>query len=213
MDLIAGFKGINNRVDPTALGMEWQLGADNALCDNAKYLVQRPGYAEFATSVADAFGTRDGRLFVVSSTGVLYEVAADGASRARTTGFSGAPFQWAELGSAIFAMSETTAWCIYPDRVVPWGVPMADIPTLSATAGDAGFTLTVNGSGFVSDSVVQWNGASRTTTYVSATQLTAAIPATDIAAAGTASVTVFNPAPGGGTSNAQSFTIVTQNVF
>jgi uncharacterized protein YdgA (DUF945 family) len=83
----------------------------------------------------------------------------------------------------------------------------------SATAGDAGFTLTVNGSGFVSDSVVQWNGASRTTTYVSATQLTAAILATDIAAAGTASVTVFNPAPGGGTSNAQSLTIVTQNVL
>ncbi len=136
MDLIAGFKGINNRVDPTALGMEWQLGADNALCDNARYLVQRPGYAEFATGVADAFGTRDGRLFVVSSTGVLYEVAADGSSRARTTGFSGAPFQWAELGPAIFAMSETTAWCIYPDRVVPWGVPMANIPTLSATSGD-----------------------------------------------------------------------------
>ncbi|MBK8184707.1 MAG: hypothetical protein IPK63_18270 [Candidatus Competibacteraceae bacterium] len=116
--------------------MEWQIGADNALCDNARYLVQRPGYAEFATGVADAFGTRDGRLFSVSSTGVLYEVAVDGASRARATGFSGAPFQWAELGPAIFAMSETAKWCIYPDRVVPWGVPTADIPTLSATAGD-----------------------------------------------------------------------------
>jgi len=37
--------------------------------------------------------------------------------------------------------------------------------------------------------------------------VTAAIPASDIAAAGTASVTVFNPAPGGGTSNVLTFTI------
>lgn len=136
MDLISGFKGLNNRLDPTSLGMEWQIEADNVLCDNAKYLVLRPGYAEFATGVADAFGTRDGRLFVVSSADVLSEVAVDGSSRARATGFSGAPFQWAEQGPALFAMSETAAWCIYPDRVVPWGVPTAEAPRLSATAGD-----------------------------------------------------------------------------
>src|SRR6185295_10089018 len=48
----------------------------------------------------------------------------------------------------------------------------------------------------------------RTTTFVSSTQLTAAIPASDIANVGTASVTVVNPAPGGGTSNALTFTIL-----
>jgi hypothetical protein len=37
--------------------------------------------------------------------------------------------------------------------------------------------------------------------------LTAAIPASDVATAGSASVTVFNPAPGGGTSAAKTFTI------
>ncbi|MGH3371851.1 MAG: LamG-like jellyroll fold domain-containing protein, partial [Nocardioidaceae bacterium] len=77
----------------------------------------------------------------------------------------------------------------------------------SRQAGSPGFTLTVAGTNFVSGSVVRWNGANRATTYVSAVQLTAAIPAADIAAAGTATVTVFNPAPGGGTSNAQTFTI------
>jgi hypothetical protein len=77
----------------------------------------------------------------------------------------------------------------------------------SANAGGAAFTLTVNGSNFVSGSVVQWNGAARTTTFVNTTQLTAVIPASDIAAAGTAQVTVFNPAPGGGTSNPRTFTI------
>jgi hypothetical protein len=67
--------------------------------------------------------------------------------------------------------------------------------------------LTVTGTNFVGSSVVRWSGANRATTYVSPTQLTASIPATDLATAGTAAVTVFNPAPGGGTSNAQTFTI------
>jgi hypothetical protein len=77
----------------------------------------------------------------------------------------------------------------------------------SATAGSAGFTLTVNGSSFVNGSVVQWNGSARTTTYVSGSQLTAAITASDISQGGTAQVTVVNAAPGGGTSNALTFTI------
>ena len=77
----------------------------------------------------------------------------------------------------------------------------------SATAGGAAFTLTVNGSNFVNGAVVRWNGSDRTTAFVSATQLTTSIAAADIAAAGTAQVTVFNPAPGGGTSNALPFTI------
>ena len=78
---------------------------------------------------------------------------------------------------------------------------------VSATAGGAAFSLTVNGTGFVSTSVVKFNGAAKTTTFVSATQLTAAITAADIATAGTATVSVTNPAPGGGTSANLSFTI------
>jgi len=77
----------------------------------------------------------------------------------------------------------------------------------SATPGGPAFTLTVNGTGFIDGSVVRWNGVNRTTTFVSGTQLTAAITLADIAAAGTASVTVFNPAPGGGLSNALSFSV------
>lgn len=83
----------------------------------------------------------------------------------------------------------------------------ASISPSVAVAGGAAFTLTVNGTNFVNNSTVNWNGSARATTFVSATQLTAAIPATDIAAAGTAAVTVVTPAPGGGTSNPQTFTI------
>lgn len=77
----------------------------------------------------------------------------------------------------------------------------------SATVGDAAFTLTVTGSGFVVGSTVNWSGAARTTTFVSAAQLSAAIPATDVATARTAQVTVVTPAPGGGSSSAVTFTI------
>jgi hypothetical protein len=77
----------------------------------------------------------------------------------------------------------------------------------SATHGGKAFTLTVNGSKFVSGAVVEWNGASHTATFVNSGELTVKIPASDIATAGTASVTVKNPAPGGGVSNALTFTI------
>jgi hypothetical protein len=84
---------------------------------------------------------------------------------------------------------------------------MASLSPSSVTAGGSAFTLTVNGSNFVNGSVVNWNGSSRNTTYISSTQLQAAITATDIAAASSASVTVFNPSPGGGTSAGSAFTV------
>ena len=76
-------------------------------------------------------------------------------------------------------------------------------------AGGALFTLTVNGSGFIASSTVYWGTSALTTTYVSATQLTAQVPAADIATAGTISITVQTPAPGGGTSNAWQFEVDT----
>jgi len=84
---------------------------------------------------------------------------------------------------------------------------LTSVSPTAAAAGGAGFTLTTNGTGFVSGSVVHWNGATRTTAFVSGTQLTAAIPASDLASAGTAQVTVVSPTPGGGTSSPVAFTI------
>ena len=73
-------------------------------------------------------------------------------------------------------------------------------------AGSAAFTLTVNGSNFVPGSVVRFNGVDRGASAGS-TQLTAVIPATDIATPGTATITVVNPTPGGGSSNPLMLTI------
>ncbi len=88
--------------------------------------------------------------------------------------------------------------------------PVPAITTLnpaSALAGAPGFTLTINGSNFLNNSVVKFNGADRTTTFVSATQLTIAVTGTEVANPGSATISVFNPTPGGGTSNAVSLPI------
>lgn len=81
------------------------------------------------------------------------------------------------------------------------------LSTSTVSAGSLGFVLGLQGSGFVPGSVVQWNGSALATTLVTATQLTAVVPAADISQPGSAQLTVVNPAPGGGTSSALSLTI------
>jgi len=88
-------------------------------------------------------------------------------------------------------------------------VPAISFLNPSGTAvGGPAFTLTVSGSNFLASSVVRWNGSDRPTAFQNNTQVTAQIPAGDIAATGTAAITVFNPTPGGGTSNSLNFSIV-----
>jgi hypothetical protein len=83
----------------------------------------------------------------------------------------------------------------------------AAVAPASVVAGTPGATLTVTGSGFVSGSVVQWNGSSRPTTFVDSTKLTATLTASDLAVSAAAQVTVSSPAPGGGTSAALTFDV------
>jgi hypothetical protein len=122
----------------------------------------------------------------------------------------------------LVTLTALTLACGYSSKTTP---PVAgSVPTIAAlspasmTAGSAAFTLTVNGTNFGSQAVVNWNGAARATTFVSGNQVTAAIAAADVATAGSAAVTVTNPGtPGTGmygsggtlaeTSNPMSFTI------
>ncbi len=91
------------------------------------------------------------------------------------------------------------------------GPSISSISPSSAVAGAAGFTLTVNGADFMAGAVVRWNGEERVTTFLGDTVLEASIPASDIAVAGTAEVTVFNPLPGGGSSNVVVFNVLVFN--
>ena len=88
-------------------------------------------------------------------------------------------------------------------------VPLINEPLAPDAAAPGGpqLTLTVNGTGFVSGSVVHWNGSPLTTTFLSSSRLSAVIPATEIAKASTSSVTVVSPAPGGGPSNEAFFEV------
>jgi YVTN family beta-propeller protein len=83
-------------------------------------------------------------------------------------------------------------------------------------AGEQSFQLQVlgpyPGSNFVTASVVRWNGSDRPTTSNALNGLVAQISASDVAAAGTAAVTVFNPGAGGGSSNSLPFAITTGSV-
>ncbi|MGA8152313.1 MAG: FG-GAP-like repeat-containing protein [Terriglobales bacterium] len=100
----------------------------------------------------------------------------------------------------------------FPDGVVAMrvsSIPLINQPLVPSArpAGGSGFTLTVNGTGFVSGSVVKWNATALTTTFVNSGQLNATVPAGDIASAGTASISVTNSSPGGGKSNAVPFSV------
>jgi len=92
--------------------------------------------------------------------------------------------------------------------------PAPAITALSPSSVEAGYTglngitLTVTGSNFVSLSTVEWNGSPRQTELVSSTEVQAQINFSDVQNAGTATVSVSTPSPGGATSNALTFTIV-----
>ncbi len=88
-------------------------------------------------------------------------------------------------------------------------LPFVNEPLIPASTAPGGppFILTVNGTGFVSGAIVNWNGNPRATTFVSSSHLTATILATDIASGLTATITVVNPGPGGGVSNVAYFPV------
>jgi hypothetical protein len=108
-----------------------------------------------------------------------------------------------------FTMTDSTALTAPGNAAtinITVAAPVTGIAVLSSVtpqvilAGSPAISLTVNGSGFIPNSIVQWNGSSRTTSYVSATQLTAALTPTDLSTPGLMSVTVSNPGTSGGVS-------------
>ncbi len=75
----------------------------------------------------------------------------------------------------------------------------------TTAAGSPAFTMTVNGLQFVSGATVTWNGSNLTTAFVNSTQLTAVVPAADVANPASINVGVTNP--DSQASNTLTFTI------
>lgn len=82
---------------------------------------------------------------------------------------------------------------------------LASSSATTITHGAGNTLLTLTGSNFIPGVAVTWNGSYRTTTIVDATHVTVAIPASDLAAAGSASLVATNP--GASASNALTVTI------
>src|ERR1019366_7810742 len=70
------------------------------------------------------------------------------------------------------------------------GPTISSLSVIGVQAGSPGFTLTVNGTNFSGICTIHWNGTAVTTTYVSAVQLTAQIPASLITSPGSVAITV-----------------------
>lgn len=188
------------------------------------FTINNPGPT--LTSLSPASATAGGAAFALTVTGTNFvsgsAVQWNGSSRT-TTFVSATQLQIsvsaADVGAsgsaAVAVFNPTPGGGLSPSMTFTISTNTGNPPTLtsiaptSIRAGSAPFTLTVTGANFVDSSVVRWNGSDRPTTVISATQLRAAIPAADVGAAATATVTVFNPAPAGGASGPLSFTIST----
>jgi hypothetical protein len=77
--------------------------------------------------------------------------------------------------------------------VAPGAPTITQLMPNTMAAGGGSFTLSVMGSNFVNGATVYWDSTTRSTTFVSANKVTAAISATDIATANTILVYVKNP--------------------
>lgn len=104
-------------------------------------------------------------------------------------------------------VTASLAFTINPN---PSAVPaITGLSPTAAAAGSGGLTLTINGTNFVAKSVVLVNGNARPTAASSSdpTTLQASLTAGDVASAGTLQISVFNPPPDGGSSNAFGFDV------
>lgn len=92
----------------------------------------------------------------------------------------------------------------------PTPVALTSLTPAALNAGAPATVVTATGSGFTTSSVIEWNGTALPTSYVSATSLTATLPATDLADPESVAVTVSNAASGGASSAIVNFTISEQ---
>jgi uncharacterized protein (TIGR03437 family) len=107
--------------------------------------------------------------------------------------------------SALSASNLVTGACnAGPQNPLP---SIASLSPVSAPAGSGQLTLTINGSGFVTSSLVTFNGIPHPPTFVNSGQLTITLIASDLSRAGSFLVAVTNPLPGGGSSNAVTFAV------
>jgi len=176
------------------------------------------------TSLSPSTDVAYGSAFTLTVNGGNFttqsQVMWNGSSR--TTAFVSASQLTAQIAAADIAAAGTVQVSVSDptngnSNSLPFTIQMAPLGLSSinpsqVTAAGPAFTLTVLGAGFTGTSTVMWNGTTRPTTYVAGNELLAQIGTADIAAIGTASITVHDPSSSVGTTSAQTLTISSPSV-
>jgi len=189
------------KVNPGAPRINVQVSPDTLMTNDG-------ATAAITAAVADAFGNPFAGMTLSGSTSpsTLGSVGGLGITDSAGQSFG----TWTAGNVAGVGTLSVGNGSITGTSAITLNNPSPVITSLSpttVTAGGPAFTLVVTGTNFVGDSTVYWNGSARATTFINSGQLVAAILTNDIATSGWISVTVVNPAPGGGISNILFFTV------
>jgi len=111
----------------------------------------------------------------------------------------------AAAGSAAITVSTPDGAVSQPVSLAIESFAVSSLSPARATAGDAGFTLTITGSGFPAGATVNFAGTVLPSTSVTSSQVTADVPASLLVKEGATPVSVSSP--GGSVSNALPFTV------
>jgi len=152
---------------------------------------------QIALTLGTRFSGLSPLLGLIDTNGVFNAISVPGSTVDSAAGLN-------NLGDVV-GLEYTGFYHGYAAFVSANGATLTSLNPNGATVGGPAFTLTVNGSSFVSGATVQWNGSPLSTSFVNGTQLTAAVPGSLIANTGSASITVVNP--GSTASNALTFGI------
>lgn len=207
-------------ISPSTNTVENRMGADGTVFTVVGWLransavVSNPVPAISALNPSSALVGSNGQTLTIQGTGFIPTSVAAVSSVSHPTSYVSATELTISLSST--DLETAGSFPVVVVNPVPGGGtsntayftvnnPAPSISSLSPSslpAGSPAQTLTINGSGFVSDSSVTFNGNTKASTFVNANQLTIQLSSTDLSTAGTFPVTVTNPAPGGGISTA-----------
>jgi WD40-like Beta Propeller Repeat len=185
-------------------------GGNEIYSPTASFIASSTG-APAICSLAPASVVAGASDFTITVTGASFGANATVRwnNSARTTTFVNANTVQAQIKAADVANAGSEPVTVAnPSGITP-ALNFAILPTppvtptitalapASATLLGGAFTLTVTGTNFLRDSVVDWNGAARATSFQSATVLKAQILATDLTLPGTVQITVLNTSSNG----------------
>jgi len=149
-------------------------------------------------------------LFAATDVGVFYTANGGATWSSLMVGLPRVGVLGLTLNNASYTLAAAThgrgVWNLNITAVVPV-VTLSSISPASAVAGSKAITLTVRGTNYSAKSVVRWKGVNLATKFVNATELTATIPAADLAKEAVVAVTVYKPGTPNLTSHAIDFTV------